>query len=269
LKLKIYIIIFISTVLFNRCNKNNDTSEFTDTPIIEAYFIPGNYAIVKISRQTPFSSSVKYSSDNINNLIISLTCNNVSYILLPLGDGRYIDSTLVVNEGDEYYLSFIYNSKKVNAYTKVPTKPVNYTQTETEIYMEKTDSTSMPSMSSMPDPIKLTWTNSDVSYYLVVIENMESTLVAIRDFGSKTPPGNMFREAPVVSSGIEIRPMEFQYFGKHRLILFHVLPDYATLYNQTNTNSQNLTNPSTSIVNGYGIFTGYNSDTLYLNVIEK
>jgi hypothetical protein len=48
-----------------------------------------------------------------------------------------------------------------------------------------------------------------------------------------------------------------------------VLPDYASLYSENSTSSQNLTNPSTSIVNGYGIFTGLNADTLYLNVLEN
>jgi hypothetical protein len=66
-----------------------------------------------------------------------------------------------------------------------------------------------------------------------------------------------------------LRPQEFQYFGKHRLILYHVLPDYASLYSENSTSSQNLTNPSTSIMNGYGIFTGLNSDTLYFTVNEN
>ena len=79
-----------------------------------------------------------------------------------------------------------------------------------------------------------------------------------------TRPGNMFQKPPTTASGLEIRAMEFQYFGRHRLILFHVLPDYASLYSDSQTSSQNLTNPSTSIMNGYGIFTGLNSDTLYL-----
>jgi len=60
-----------------------------------------------------------------------------------------------------------------------------------------------------------------------------------------------------------------EYFGTYRVIIFHVLPDYAKLYEQTNSSSQNLTNPSTSIENGYGIFTGLNSDTLYIEVVEN
>lgn len=53
------------------------------------------------------------------------------------------------------------------------------------------------------------------------------------------------------------------------IILYHVLPDYASLYEENTTSSKNLTNPSTSITNGYGIFTGLNSDTLYIDAEEQ
>ena len=162
-----------------------------------------------------------------------------------------------------------FNSKDVSAYTYVPDKPSNFTQSATRIAIQRTDSSSGPPFGgSMPDPIDLTWDNNDGSYYLLVIENIEETLDPIRDFGDAEPPGNIFRKQPTTSASEQIRPMELEYYGTHRLILYHVLPDYATLYDQNSNSSQNLANPSSSIVNGYGIFTGLNSDTLFLEVTE-
>ena len=249
------------------CTKS-DNSEFTDSPIVESYLKPGDHPLIKITRQTPFVSNVNYSSDDINSLSIKITDNNISNILKPIGEGLYVDSVMTIAEGERYDISFLFNSKTVTAYTEVPNKPRQFTQSVTSITIAQMNfSSGMPtSMPENPDPVLLTWNNPDGSNYIVVIENMEKTLTAIRDFGSNTRPGNMFRKAPTTSSGIEIQSMEFQYYGKHRLILYHVLPDYASLYSDKQSSSQNLTNPSTSIMNGYGIFTALNSDTLYLNV---
>lgn len=258
----------LTTILFISSCKKKEVSEFTDTPIIESYLNPGDYFNVKISRQIPFSSEIIYSQDDINNLNIQAKINNTIYTLHPIGGGKYIDSSLIVSENDKYELFFNFNSKNVTAYTYIPTKPLEVKQSTTQIQIVRMDSASGPPTGGMPDPINITWNNTDNSYYLIVVENIEASLDPIRDFGDNTPPTNFFRKQPTKFSSEEIRPQEFQYYGTHRIIIYHVLADYAALYDQNNTSSQNLTNPSTSITNGYGIFTGLNSDTLWVEVYE-
>lgn len=259
----------ILTALFS-CEKEN-TTQFTDSPIVESYLKPGEYMSVNISRQIPFISNVIYSKDDISNLSVSVIFNNQNHILTSLGNGSYIDSSFIVTEGSTYQLRFEFNNKEVYAYTSIPAKPTNFKQSVTSISIPRMgDGSSPPSGGfSMPEPVSLTWDNADKSYYIVVIENIEETLDPIRDFEDDNAPKNMFREAPTTSAGLEIRSMQFQYFGTHRLILYHVLPDYAALYNDNSNSSQSLTNPSTSIQNAYGIFTGLNADTLMLEVTES
>lgn len=268
MKHSLFILLILLTVGVS-CEKKN--SPFTDIPVIESYLRPGETPVVKISRQIPFSSDVDYATDDINNLEVLLISGGVSHTLTPSGDGIYSDSLIKVNEAD-YRLSFLYNSKNVIATTSVPNKPVDFTISDNKISVMRMTSGSMGQMGSfqMPEPVYLTWTNDDDSYYLVVIECMEEDPDPVRELSDSIPDrGFMFRKRPTNSQGIEIRPQEFQYFGKHRVILFHVLPDYASLYDETESSSQNLTNPSTSITNGYGIFTGMNSDTLLIQVNES
>lgn len=268
-------IILIAVLVFAAvasCNKK-DNSEFSDIPIIEGYLRPGGYAKLTVSRQIPFSSDVTYSSDDIDNLSITIRNNNTDYVMTPLGNGSYIDSSLVILQGERYDLSFMFNSKHVQAYTTIPEKPADFEESATSISVMRMDSTSVPTGGggqwTMPTPVDLTWSNDDGSYYIVVAENMESVLDPVRDFGDSTDiPKGRFNKAPTTSSGLEMRPQEFTYFGRHRMILYHVLPDYASLFDQNSSSSLNLTNPSTSITNGYGIFTGLNADTLYLTVKE-
>jgi len=160
----------------------------------------------------------------------------------------------------------------VTSSTDLPTKPVNYTQSVTVIKVPSMDfSGGFPSGGppTMPDPVKLGWTNNDEGYYMVVIENTEKTPVPIYDFGNKVVPGRFFRNEPTQSNQYEIPSMNFQYYGKHRLILYHLNPEYAELYKDNGNSSQNLTNPATNVKNGLGIFTGLNADTLMLNVVKN
>jgi hypothetical protein len=271
MKINIIILNLLMVPVLLACGKR-DNSEFTDTPIIESYLRPGDDFNLKVSRQIPFTPDVRYSEDDIDSLLIKVTNNDNTYILTPAGEGKYIDSSLVVREGETYDLSFTFNLRNVMAYTHIPIKPENFDQSDLSMSIDRMNSTSGPPSGGpgeMPEPVSLTWKNDDDSYYIVVIENMEATLDPIRDFGDNGPPGTIFKKPPTTSSGLQLRPQEFQYFGKHRLILYHVLPDYASLYSENSTSSQNLTNPSTSIMNGYGIFTGLNSDTLYFTVNEN
>lgn len=263
------IALLISINIITSCEKETAVN-FTDTPIITAFLEPGSQFSLEVDRQIPFAESVSYSVDDINNLNIAVDYNGEIRTLVPIDSGRYVDSSIVVKEGDEYKISFSFNEKKVTAYTYIPSKPTNFAQSATKIYIERIDSTTGPPIGgfTQPDPIELSWDNFDESYYLVLVENIETTLDPIRDFGDAEPPGNRFKKSPTNSSYQELRSMDFQYFGVHRVILYHVLPDYATLYEDNSTSSQNITNPSTSIVNGYGIFTGFSSDTLYVNVLE-
>lgn len=260
--------IFLAIGLMS-CKK--ETQEFTDSPIIESYVSPGNGVTVHVTRQIPFSEGVTYSEDDINNLALNLEIENKKYVLKPFGNGIYADSSIAITEGQRMDLSFTYNKKNVSAYSTVPSKPQSFTQSETTYTITRQD-TSRAAFGTggftFPNPVYLTWTNTDQSYYLLIVENMETTLDPIRSFGTNAPPGNRFKKTPTNTSEAEVRAMEFQYYGKHRVILYHVLPDYAKLYEANSTSSQNLSNPSTSIVNGYGIFTGLNSDTLFIEVKE-
>jgi hypothetical protein len=248
-----------------------EQTAFTDTPVIAAYMTPGDSLKIKITRQIPFATDVSYSSDDINNLSIELSCNDEMFAMEALGNGIYRASQKLVPASGNLNLSFNFNQKLVKAYSSLPSAPSNFSASVSEISITKLDTTSGPPIGGLESiaTLTLSWINSDNSNYLVLVENMETSPEAIRDFGSKAPPAFRFKKQPTTSNTEAVRGQEFQYFGKHRIVLYHVLPDYATLYDQTSTSSQNLTNPSTSISNGYGIFTGLNTDTLYITVKKK
>jgi len=260
-----FILLSICGFLFFSCSLNDSGPEFIDQPVVEAYLKVGDYVNVKISRQTPYASSYSLSSDNIDSLDVRVLYNDSTYKLSPKGNGEYVDSNLIIREGAKYELCFTFNKKLVTATTTIPTKPTGFKESVSYIKME--DPSSGPP-SSMPEPIKFTWNNIEGTYYIVVAENIESDPTAIRDFDTANPPPNVFRNSPIQESSYDIQPMSFWYYGTYRLVLFHINPDYASLYDDNGKSSLNLTTPTTGITNGIGIFTGINSDTLWLEVIK-
>ena len=136
MKLRLMVMILLMSVGYNACTKS-ENSEFTDTPIVESYLKPGDHPLIIISRQIPFSSTSNMSADDINSLSIRITNNNTSVNLTSLGEGKYIDSSMIITENERYELSFIYNSKGVSAYTEIPSKPLHFTQSATSITIAK------------------------------------------------------------------------------------------------------------------------------------
>lgn len=121
---------------------------------------------------------------------------------------------------------------------------------------------------TFPDPIELGWENPDGAYYLIVVENLETDPEAIFEDNGDTnrPPRPTFRSEPEQTNTFEIGFQNFQYYGAHRVILFRLNAEYASLYDDNGNSSQNLTAPYSNVVGGLGIFTGLNADTLMVTV---
>jgi len=261
------------SILFglNSCIKEDAKLAFNDIPVVEAYLIKNNPVSIKITRKTPYDDNVAFSSDSLNLLQVKISYNDQIRVIPSLGNGIYKDTTFLPQEGITYKLEFEFNNQLVTSSTDIPSKPVNYKQSVTELEVQSFDFSNGPPSGGfqIPDPVKLTWDNTDQGYYMVVIENIEKSPTAITDFGDREPPGRFFRNEPTQANQFEIPSMNFQYLGKHRLILYHLNADYSELYKDNGNSSQNLTNPLTNIENGLGIFTGINADTLMLNVKKQ
>lgn len=268
------LLIWAITFSLHSCNES-DQLAFNDVPVVESYLTSNKPVSLQISRKTAFDENVALSDDDINALQVKIKYDNQSRIIPAAGDGLYVDSAFVPEEGTVYELEFAYNGKTVSSSTQIPSKPVNFEQSVTEIEVQGFTAGGGfgggfgGERPTMPDPVRLTWTNDDSGYYMVVIENIETSPTAINDFGDDEDdaPRRIFRNEPTQSNRLEIPAMNFQYYGRHRLILFHLNAEYAALYNDTGNTSQNLTNPVTNVENGLGIFTGINADTLMIKVV--
>jgi hypothetical protein len=262
--------IFLLALLAIGCEKDNNNTSYNDIPVIESYLQAGSRISVTLKHQVAFSS-VSAQLGSVDGLSVILSDDSTTIQLAQTGTGTYADTGELAQAGHNYSISFTYNKKPVLATTQIPAKPTGYAQSATSISIAKITQGSFPSGGfTQPDPIDLTWNNPDGSYYMVLVKNIESKPELIFDTtGIGSPPSKVFRNQPTTSSKFSINASQFQYFGKHLLILYRIQADYAALYNTNGTSSQNLTTLSSGLTNAEGIFTGINADTLTLQVKKK
>lgn len=271
--IKSSIILMLAVFYLTSCEKQSTVPVYNEEPVIEGYLFANHFASIRIISQIAIATESSGAGEGIDTLHVFINVDTETHQLINIGDGVYKDSTLIITAGKQYQLHFEYKGKTVSAITTVPLLPGNFTQSATQISLSKIDSASTstftPGSFQINDPIDLGWDNTDQSYYMIVVKNIENNPELIRDTTSTQFRVANFRNEPSITDEYQIRDQQFQYFGTHTITLYHLNTDYAALYNNTSNSSQNLTNPTTNISNGLGIFTGISTDTLFFEVYKK
>ena len=264
-KTAVYMLLAAFIMLMASCKKDETTNEYKAKAVVEAYLLAGQIIRVYITKEILCISTAD-TAEALDALTVKIIHNDNTYILTAKGSGNYVsDSTLIVTEGDTYKLEFEYDNNIISSSTTIPSKPTGLTASATSITVEAFDPTG-GTLPSFPDPIELTWNNMDNNYFLIVVQNVETSLDPINDTINDRPPA--FRNEPAQISSYNIMPMSFIYYGTHHILLYKLNPEYALLYNDNGNNSQNLTTPVSNITNGLGIFTGINADSVIVEVTQ-
>lgn len=250
------------------CEKTALTTatESVNRPVVEAYLVPGQEPAVRITYQLAFASTDTLVRP-IEGLEVWVAAEGQEHLLTySTADNLYhADGSWQVEAGTTYQLHFEHNGALVTAESTVPQKPQGFTASASTIALPQfTPGSGTPP--SFPDPIDLGWDNSDGAYYLVVVENLETDPEAIFEDNGNRPPRPVFRSEPEQTNTFQIGFQNFQYYGAHRVVLFKLNAEYASLYDDNGNSSQNLTAPYTNVTGGLGIFTGLNADTLMVEV---
>ena len=268
----IYSVAFALLAILNACTKEIITiDDDSDVPVVEAFLEPGKEVSVKLSKMLPFSEDEYTGSLTIDTAEVYINYNGTDYLLTPVSDepGKYVslDSALTATAGGSYNLYFSYNGYTITSTTSIPSQPVNVGLSSTTLRIDPT----VMGPGSIQDPMTITWENPDNTYYLIVVEYLESTYDPINE-NMNLENFDQFQKVStdpvsVNSYNLDTR-QHLVFFGSYKVIIYKVNEEYVNLYENVSQSSLNLTEPLTNIENGLGIFTGINSDTLFLEVKE-
>ncbi len=259
----IIIVIFI-LIGFISCREELRT-DLNDKILIESFIMHGqDNNTIEIRLFSPLSKSDSSPLITPQNTQISNLSKNV--VLFPEFESNGIfklDSrALKLGEEDILELRINYKGEEIYASTTVP----NRTQ---EIELSNPDLKINYIVDAIPNRITMRWTpESDPDYYLIEIDTASKNPQKINDDRINSDPSNPYINKigfPISGSEIEISYPSVGYFGRHRIVLHHISKDFYDLYNNPVQGSYNKLNQS--VVNGLGIFTAINSDTIYFRVV--
>lgn len=232
--------------------------------VVEAYLAPNQLITMKITREVAFGSTDTHLV-YLDTLHVWFSDGTTSQ-QLAFGEDSLYHGDLPIVAGGTYSMWFVYEGDTITSVATVPAKPTGYTQSATSIEVPDFSNPGSGTMPTRPDPITLDWEQLDSLYYLVVVENMEADPDPINDDDDNLRP--VFRGKPEKTNTYEIDFRNFSYYGQHRVILYSLQAEYAALYDNNGTTSQNLSTPASNVINGLGIFTGINADTLFVKASQ-
>lgn len=264
------------------CINTNNVVKPDQKPVVNAYLAPGQP--ISLQLNTVIGYSEDSNADSVSHPIDGQTIQiRVSdgkiFTLKNIGNGEYVSGdNEVVRFGLTYSLNLTYKGLAVSATTTIPTRPTGFSIDHKTISRNQLILGGGPGQGgpftpggfNQGDnaPLVLTWNNPNNEYHFVSVftteANPEPIIVANGNgIGGRGPGGpRRVNNEPTTASVANIQPQTFQYFGKYSVVLYHLNPDYAALYRSGGTTTQNISTPPTSIVNGLGIFTGVNTDTI-------
>lgn len=242
------------------CKKESQDSS-TNLPVVQAYLYPGRTLTVKLYQQKSLSDTAKYGTVITGQeLYVSDGSNKVKLTESSKGTYTYNDNTFLI-AGKTYTLIFNYLSKDVTAKTVMPSKPQNFaTQHPAVNYIRPTNA-----IATSDTLNRFTWDNPDSLNHVLVFDNVDDTFFPLgrgTGFGNNT--SNIFDINTERKSAYYVVSNSFPYYGNYQVILLRVNQEYINIIesNSLNSNSQNLLNVPTNVVNGLGIFTALQADTL-------
>lgn len=259
------IYVLAGLTITSSCKKDNSNIGNVNLPVVESYLIPGNTIQVKLYLQKALTDTAKFGAAiTSQKLYITDGTNKVQLTETANGVYTYVDPDFLV-AGKTYSLTFNYQGFNISASTTMPAKPKSFTSSAGTIHFSTT--TTPGKNDVVLDTLR--WDNPDSLNHVLVFFNADEKDFPVNSFGSSNRPYN-FTINTSRSSFFNLTQNIFPYYGPYQVVLMRVNQEYVDLLN-SNTNGANtstLNNVPTNIVNGYGIFTAMQADTVSLNVFN-
>lgn len=276
---KIAVVILISCLIgiAGCANESSPFTQSTDMVVIRGYVYANEpVSDIKLTSTLPLGTE-EQSGPPINNASVVLVKNGMRYALSPSpGDSGYYHydgSNLTITAGDHLGIEVSYFDKLATGETVAPPPPGGVTISREELVVPYFGGFGFggggfATIDTTNTQVTVRWENQNKSLYFVSVENVDSNPQSI---SSNRPFFSNFRwiSQPIAGNEYTVRFNTITSLGRHRMKVYSINQEYADLYASRNQDSRDLNEPLTNITNGLGVFSAFNSDSVFFNAIEE
>tara|TARA_B100001758_G_scaffold106772_1_gene91514 strand:+ start:2505 stop:3326 length:822 start_codon:yes stop_codon:yes gene_type:complete len=251
-----------------------------DNFVVEAFLFQGEKVDDVRIKETKLWNSEDSIDTYIGNAKVKLYGNGSEYNLEYNSiEGNYFtDDDLEIISGNTYGIEVNVDDRKATAETVVPTKPIGLKMSDYKIVIP-------PLVLSPALPNKLSelfqsartnvlWNNSDEEYHYLTIKYVGEGEDPI--FSDEIPGqvGQFFsnfslQSAPLRGDDYNVICMSLKNYGKYKVTLYKINEDYYSLFESDVQDGTELNEPPSNIINAFGVFSAFASDTTSFEIVRE
>lgn len=269
--------IILAFVIFS-CDEESSISE---NFVVEAFLFQGeSIDDIKITKAKMYNSS-DTTEEAISNANVKILFNGSEYQLdYDALSEKYVmkNSSLDIISGNQYGLEVTVKERTATAETVVPTKPVGLTLSNDKIVIpELVLSGALPTiLGNLYENARtvVSWDNPDNEYHYLTIKYMEDSENPI--FSDEIPSGVgvFFQNFSIVSEPTKDEKyttiaLSLKNYGRYKVSLFKINQDYVSLFENQEQDGNELNEPPSNIINAFGIFSAFASDTTSFEIVKE
>jgi len=230
--------------------------DIEDNFVIEA-FLYGGETIDDIKLKTTYTLDAPEDlSEPITNASVILQKDGIAYELESSADQgfyNYNGNDLTVSSGDKFQIEVNFNNRIATAQTTIPSPPTGVAIDVAIASIPRitvlNPSALLQLRQALSDLlINVTWDNPNDDWHYIVVENIEAIQDAIFP-------------AQLIGAGL-------RHYGTHKVTVYRVNQEYADIFENRTQDSRDLNEPPSNIDNALGIFTGFESESVFFEIVE-
>ena len=267
-----YLSLILCAAILLGCDSTSTEPEEAALVVVEAFLFAGEpIDDIRLTGTVPLSDTV--DAPPINDAQVVLIKNGISYALVATGDSGYYaypGNDLAIGVGDTIRIEISHLGAIATGETVVPAPPVDVGIDRGTLYVPEFGFGGGGGMGGFDlenSQLAASWSNPDQLLHYVVIESLEDSAESIIPDEFQRLRGRFRLVAPPTTNDYHfINMMALENLGPHVARVYRVNEEYADLYENRTQDSRDLNEPPSNISGGLGVFSAFNSDSVFFTV---